>query len=116
MERRSDEFDGCEIIVAFVQPSGSTWMASVRVRKDGIEPPRDMTSMPNIRPSGEARRAGIEIGRAIVRGIDRSHRLSGISDVETDMATRPRTYFISRFRVVATTTFVSVCPRRFLSA
>lgn len=33
----------------------------------------------------------------------------------TEMATRPRACFVSRFRVVALTTFVAVYPRRFLS-
>ncbi|WP_321861340.1 DUF6566 family protein [Burkholderia cenocepacia] len=68
----SDEFDGYEIIVESVQPApGSAWMANVRVRKDGIESPRRYDFDTEYETSDEARRAGIEIGRAIVRGIDR---------------------------------------------
>ncbi|ALX12053.1 hypothetical protein P350_11110 [Burkholderia cepacia JBK9] len=72
IECHFDEFDGCEIIVESVQPApGSTWMANVRVRKDGVESPRRYDFDTEYETSEEAKRAGFEIGRAIVRDINR---------------------------------------------
>ncbi|WP_306459521.1 DUF6566 family protein [Burkholderia sp. ABCPW 11] len=68
IECHSDEFDGYEIIVSFVRPApGGTWMANVRVRTDGIEWPWRHDFDVEHPTADEARRAGIEIGRAIDR-------------------------------------------------
>ncbi|WP_347880176.1 DUF6566 family protein [Burkholderia sp. BCC1644] len=72
IEFHIDEFDGYEIIVESVQPApGSTWMANVRVRKDGVESPRRYDFDAEYETSDEAQQAGVEIGRAIVRDINR---------------------------------------------
>lgn len=110
-----EEFDGYEIIVESVQPApGSMWTPSVLVSKDGIESPRRYDFDTEYRKSDEATRTGVEVGHVFVRGIGRYHRLSGICNV---MPKKAWVCFVSRFRflVVAPTTFVPVCPHRFLS-
>jgi len=108
-----EEFDGYEIIVESVQPApGSMWPPNVLVSKDGIESPRRYDFDTEYRKSDEATRAGVEVGRVFVRGIGRYHRLSGICNV---MPEKAWACFVSRFLVVAPTTFVPVYPQRFLT-
>ncbi|WP_322087717.1 DUF6566 family protein [Burkholderia sp. BCC1999] len=72
IECHIDAFNGYEIIVESVQPApGSTWMANVRVRKDGVESPRRHDFDTEYETSDEAKQAGVEIGREIVRDINR---------------------------------------------
>ncbi|WP_319000992.1 MULTISPECIES: DUF6566 family protein [Burkholderia] len=72
IECHIDEFDGYEIIVESVQSApGSTWMANVRVRKDGVESPKRYDFDTEYETSEEAKCAGVESGHTIVRDINR---------------------------------------------
>ncbi len=77
--------------------------------------PGDMTSIPNIRPRTRRRVQVSKSGtRSCVVSTDSTACLAFPMRM-TEMATRPRACLVSRFLVVAPTTFVPVCPRSFLS-
>lgn len=73
IEHFIDEFDGYQIVVDCEQPAlGSSWVLSVQINRNG-EPvlPRRDDSDDSYATAQEAKLAGVELGRNIIRNINR---------------------------------------------